>query len=55
MAHGPLFIFSGGYPVYKNTGKGLTLLDILSICTNSCIDDERLCVRTPYPKSDSVF
>lgn len=44
------FSFSCECPVYKKKRKGLTLLDILPICTNSSID-----VRIPYPKSNSIF
>ena len=50
----PLFL-SGRYPVYQKRQKGLGVVEILSICVDETIDDDKICRSVPCPKSNSVF
>ena len=41
--------------MYEKRQKGLGVFDIVSICIDNTIDEEKICSTVPYPKSNSVF
>ena len=40
---------------YFRRHKKLSVYDILSICVTASIDDQKICRKVPYPKSNCVF